>query len=68
MFRRQKRETRRSHAGTAWWPTSNSPCQQPQAANVQLAPCHRPPSTIVAIKLNFWRAGLQRLPPSGIYR
>src|SRR5690348_3075311 len=28
-----------------------TPCRPPQMTNVQLAPCHRPPSSIVSIRL-----------------
>ena len=35
------------------WPISSTPCSTPQITNVQLAPCHRPPSVIVIIRLRY---------------
>ncbi len=32
--------------------------------NVQLAPCHRPPSSIVSARFTYVRHGAPRLPPS----
>src|SRR3984893_9772311 len=42
------------------------PCSPPQATNVQLAPCHRPPSSMVIIRLTEVRFAPRRLAPRPI--
>ncbi len=40
----------------------------PQTTKVHLAPCQRPPSSIVSIRFPYVRQRPCRLPPSGMYR
>ena len=49
--------------------TRNTPWKRPQAANVQLAPCHRPHRKKTRHQVDVGpRPAPQRLPPSGMYR
>ena len=62
----------RSHAGVRIRPpsacsaTRPRPWNVPQATNVHAAPCHRPPSIIVIIRLRYVNSRPPRLPPSGM--
>ncbi len=52
---------RRSRASPAPW-------MAPQTTNVQAAPCHSPPKTIVSSRLRWVRRDGPELPPNGMYR
>src|SRR6476659_3358605 len=55
-------------ARQAWFTPSINACTPPHTTNVQLAPCHRPPSSMTIARLAYRRTGPRRLPPSGMYR
>lgn len=44
------------------------PFKPPQKANVQFAPCHKPPKNIVRKRLRYCLGFPLRFPPSGIYK
>ena len=46
--------------------SSARPCSVPQTTKVKLAPCQRPPRTMVTISARIVRAMPWRLPPSGM--
>ena len=43
-----------------------APWNAPQSTNVHAAPCQRPPSSIVIIRLRYVNQRPPRLPPSGM--
>ena len=45
-----------------------NPCIPPHITKLKDAPCHKPPSNIVIIKLMYWRNLPTRFPPKEIYR
>src|ERR1043165_8832769 len=49
------------------WPASASPCSRPHTTNVDRAPCHRPPSTMVISRFRYILRTPRRLPPSEMY-
>ena len=61
-------ELLKGSARQAWFTASIKPCTPPQTTNVQLAPCHSPPSSMTMPRLTYRRTGPRRLPPSGMYR
>src|SRR6185369_7772508 len=44
------------------------PCRPPQNKNINEAPCHRPPSSMVSKRLRLTRKVEPRFPPNGMYR
>src|SRR5262249_18632551 len=52
-------------AAHSLWTTRNTPCNPPQTRNDQLAPCHRPPRSMVIIRFTLVRTTPWRSPPGG---